>query len=179
MSIPIGSQAPDFALPGVDGRQCSLDTFAGKSAVVVLFWCNHCPYVIKYEERLLALCRDYADAGVGFVAINCNDPEANPADSFENMKGRARARGYSLPYLFDASQRSGRDYGATRTPEVFLLDADRTVVYHGRIDDNADDAAAVQRHDLREALSELLSGQTVSVPETGPIGCGIKWKDEG
>jgi peroxiredoxin len=176
MAISIGGKAPGFDLPGVDGKQYSLASFAGKPAVVVLFWCNHCPYVIMYEERLLALCRDYADRGVGFVAINCNDPATNPGDSFENMMGRAKARGYTFPYLFDEGQQSGRDYGATRTPEVFLLDADRTVAYHGRIDDCADDASAVQRNDLREALDEVLAGRTVAVPDTGPIGCGIKWK---
>ena len=175
MAVPIGTKAPDVDLPGVDGKQYSLGAFADKAAVAVLFWCNHCPYVVMYEDRILALCQDYTDRGVALIAINCNDPATNPGDSFENMKARAKARGYSFPYVFDQSQQSGRDYGATRTPEVFLLDADGRIVYHGRIDDSADDAAAVQRHDLREALDEALAGKTVTVSETGPIGCGIKW----
>lgn len=176
MALAIGSKAPDFDLPGVDGQRVSLSGLADKRAVVVIFSCNHCPYVVMYEDRMIQLQRDYADRGVTLVAINSNDPVSYPADSFENMKLRAQSKGYNFPYLWDESQEVALAYGATRTPEVFLVDSTGTIVYHGRIDDNADDPAAVQRHDLREALDALLEGRPITIVDTTPVGCTIKWR---
>ena len=179
MALSIGSKAPDFDLSGVDGRNYSLATFADKSARVVIFSCNHCPYVVMYEDRMIELARDYHDQGVAVIAINPNDPVSHPADSFENMKLRAQSKGFNFPYVWDETQQTAVAYGATRTPEVFVVDAGGTVVYHGRIDDNAEDAGAVERHDLREALDQLVAGRPIETPDTDPIGCSIKWKTGG
>ena len=179
MPLAIGEKAPDFDLPAVDGHNYSLSTFGDKDACVVIFSCNHCPIVVAYEDRMIQLAADYADKGVAVVAINANDPVSHPADSFDNMKLRAESKGFNFPYLWDESQNVAMAYGATRTPEVFVVDAGGTIVYHGRIDDNAEDAAAVGRHDLREALEQILAGKPVEVPDTAPIGCTIKWKAGG
>jgi peroxiredoxin len=179
MALATGERAPDFELPGTDGATYSLGGFAGSKAVVVIFSCNHCPYAVMYEDRMVELARDYADRGVAVVAINPNDATAYPADSFENMKLRAQTKGFPFAYLWDASQETAMGYGATRTPEVFVVDASRNIAYHGRIDDNAEKPDAVTRQDLRVALDELLAGGSVSVADTMPVGCGIKWKSGG
>jgi len=178
MAVPVGSKAPKFSLLGVDGETYSLCGFSDKKAVVVVFSCNHCPFVVMYEDRMIELYRDYAPRGVAMVAINPNDTDAYPADSYDNMKLRAETKGFEFAYVIDETQATARAYGATKTPEVFVVDADGTVVYHGRIDDNAEDASAVERQELREALDQLLAGQPIATPETTPIGCGIKWRPE-
>lgn len=176
MAISVGSKAPDFDLPAVDGQDYSLGSFSGKQAVVVIFSCNHCPYVVATEDRMIGLQADYADRGVQLVAINPNDEVQYPADSFEAMKTRAAEKGFNFPYLRDESQQVARAYGASVTPEVFLVDAGGTVVYHGRIDDNVMEPDSVGRHDLQEALDELLAGKEISLQETEPVGCSVKWK---
>ncbi|MCK4283460.1 MAG: thioredoxin family protein [Candidatus Brocadiae bacterium] len=174
-TIDVGKAGPSFNLKGVDGNHHSLDDCADKKAVAVVFTCNHCPTAVQYEDRLIQLQKDYADRGVLLVAINPNEDEGHPTDSYENMIRRAEEKGFNFPYLRDATQEVARAYGAVRTPHVFLLDQDRKVAYHGRIDDNADDPKAVGRHDLREALDEILAGKPVSVPSTVPVGCSVKW----
>jgi len=174
-TIDIGQPAPRFTLKGVDGKMTSLDDYADKAAVVVVFTCNHCPTAIQYEDRLIELQNDYADKGVQLIAINPNETDGHPTDSFEHMVERAAQKGFNFPYLRDETQDIARAYGAKRTPHVFLLDGDRTVVYEGRIDDNPDDPSAVGRHDLREAIDEVLAGKPVSVPNTKSIGCNVKW----
>lgn len=176
MSLSIGSSAPDFLLPGVDGETRSLASFADKPALVVIFSCNHCPYVVAYEERMIALQRDYADQGVQLVAINPNNEKTHPADSFDKMVERSKERNFNFPYLRDESQEVARAYGARFTPELFVFDKDRKLAYHGRIDDDHEDPNAVSRHDAREALDEILAGKPVSVTDTTPIGCTVKWK---
>ena len=176
MSLPIGGKAPDFDLPGTDGNNHSLQNFADKAATVIIFSCNHCPYVVMYEDRMIELQRDYADKDVAIIAINSNNPVSHPADSFDNMKVRAEEKGFNFPYVLDGTQQTAREYRATRTPEVFVVGPGGAVVYHGRIDDNAQDASAVERHDLREALDQLLAGEPIGMPDTAPIGCTIKWK---
>ena len=172
--LQIGASAIPFELPGVDGRRHSLDHFADKEAVVVVFTCNHCPYAQAWEDRLIQLQRDYMDRGVAFVAINANDPVKYPGDNFEAMQERARSREYPFPYLQDLPQTTARAYGATRTPDVFVFDRQRKLVYHGAPDDNSD-VDLVQQHYLRDALEAALAGRLAPISETPPVGCTIKW----
>jgi peroxiredoxin len=174
-TIDVGKPAPAFALKNVDGRTVALKDYADRKAVVVIFTCNHCPASIKAEDRLIQLQKDYAAKGVQLIAINSNEDKDHPTDSFDHMVRRAAEKGFNFPYLRDDTQDAARAYGALRTPHVFLLDAKRAVVYHGRIDDNLNDMKAVKRHDLREALDEALQGKKVSVPVTQPVGCNVKW----
>lgn len=176
MALSIGSRAPGFNLPGVDGRNHSLEEFKDRKAVVVVFSCNHCPYVKAYEDRIIAMQRAYADRGVAFVAISANDPVKYPDDSFENMVKRAKEKGYNFPYLYDATQEVARAYGAERTPEFFVLDSQGILRYHGRLDDNVEEPEKVKEHYLRDALNAVLAGEPVPTPETAPVGCTIKWK---
>ena len=173
--LAIGAKAPDFDLPGVDGKRYSLASFKDKKAVVVMFTCNHCPYVQAYEERLIAIQRDYADRGVVLAAINANETKNYPEDDFPKMVARAKAKGYNFPYLRDESQEVADSYGATYTPEVFLLDAARRLQYTGRIDDDVYHPGEVESHDLRDAIEAVLAGKKVAKPETHTIGCTIKW----
>jgi peroxiredoxin len=174
-TLRIGDAAPGFTLPGVDGRTHELADFADKSVFVVMFSCNHCPYVQAYEDRLIALQRDYGERGVQLVAINSNDDVAYPEDSFQNMAARAQAKGLNFPYLRDASQHVAEAYGATHTPQLFVFDRTRHLAYTGKIDDNWQDPHAVRRHFLRETLDALLRDETPAVSTTHAIGCTIKW----
>jgi peroxiredoxin len=174
-TIDIGKPAPAFGLKGVDGKSHSLSDYVGKNVVVVVFTCNHCPAAVKAEDRLIQLQKDYAKKGVQLVAINSNETDNHPTDSFEHMVKRAAEKGFNFPYLRDDTQDVARAYGALRTPHAFVLDKGRKVRYHGRVDDNIDDASAVKRHDLREAIDEVLTGKAVSVPITPPVGCNVKW----
>jgi len=173
-NLPIGAPVIPFDLPGVDGEQHSLDEFADKRALAVVFTCNHCPYAQGWEDRLIQLQRDYADRGVAFIAISANDPVKYPGDNFEAMRERARTHTYPYPYLQDLPQTTARAYGAERTPEVFLFDSARRLAYHGAPDDNAD-MDKVQQHYLRDAIEAVLAGRPVPKAETPPIGCTIKW----
>ena len=175
MTLALGTRAPSFSLPGVDGRTHSLDDYADAPALAVVWSCNHCPYVQAWEDRMMAVQRDYADRGFRLVAVNSNDTQRYPADSFEAMEQRARERGFNFDYLFDEDQSAARAYGPERTPEVFLLDRDRRLVYHGAIDDSYDEES-VSRHHLREALDALLAGQEPPVAETPAVGCSVKWR---
>jgi peroxiredoxin len=176
MALAIGDKAPDFNLPGVDGRNHSLAEFADKAALAVIWSCNHCPTVVAYEDRVVQIERDYAGKGVQVVAISSNDVKRYPADSLDNMVKRAKDKGFGFPYLYDESQQVARAYGPSVTPEVFLFDRGRKLVYHGRIDDNPDNPAAVRKQDLREALDELLAGKPITTAQTNPVGCSVKWK---
>jgi len=174
-TLQLGDQAPGFQLPGVDGQPHSLAEFADKPVLVVIFSCNHCPYVQAYEDRMIAIQRDYQQQGVQFVAINSNEDVNHPEDSFERMIERAKAKGYNFPYLRDASQTVAKAYGATHTPHLFVFDRDRRLGYTGKIDDNWQNAAAAKRHYLREALDALLKGTPPAEAHTHAIGCTIKW----
>jgi len=174
-TLALGAKAPEFRLKGVDGKMHSLPDYASKKAVVVVVSCNHCPTVVQYEDRMVAIQRDYADKGVQLITINGNETEGHPTDDFPHMVERAKEKGYNFPYLRDDTQEVVRGLGAVRTPEVFLFGPERTLAYHGRIDDNAADPSRVKRHDLREALDEVLAGKPVSVPNTTPVGCTVKW----
>ncbi|HID91192.1 TPA: thioredoxin family protein, partial [Candidatus Bathyarchaeota archaeon] len=172
-NLRIGGPAPGFRLPGVDGKDYSLDDFKDKKVIIVMFSCNHCPTVKAYESRFVELQRDYGDKGVALIAINPNDDKRYPEDSFENMKIRAKERGFNFPYLRDESQEVARAYGAERTPEVFVFDERRILRYHGRIDDNVYEPDQVRRSYLRDALDAILEGSEVPLEETEPVGCTI------
>ena len=174
--LQIDQRAPDFTLPGVDGKEYSLKAFEGKRVVVVMFTCNHCPYVQAYEDRLIELQHDYASRGVQLVAINANDAAGYPEDNFDNMVRRAQTKKFNFPYLRDETQRIARTYGAEYTPEVYVLNSDLKVRYIGRIDDNWQHPAKAKSHDLRNAVEAVLNGQPVENPITHAIGCTIKWK---
>ncbi len=174
--LEIGQRAPDFILPAADGKDYSLGSFKDKKVVVVMFTCNHCPYVQAYEPRLISLQRDYAERGVQLVAINANDSAGYPEDGYDNMIKRARDRQYNFPYLRDENQRVARSYGAEYTPEVFVLNAKLQVRYVGRVDDNWQHPDKAQSHDLRDAIEAVLNHRKVENPVTHAIGCTIKWK---
>ena len=175
MRLPIGEKAPDFSLPGVDGKTHSLQNFPDKPVLVVMFTCNHCPYVQAYEDRLIAIQNDYADRDVQLLAINANETRNYPEDDFPHMVERAKKKAYNFPYLRDENQSVAEAYGAHYTPEIFVLDRERRLRYIGRIDDNWQNPKAAKTHDLRNAIEALLSGRAVSQPETHAIGCTIKW----
>lgn len=175
MSIAISETAPPFDLPGVDGRSHSLEDYADARALVLVQSCNHCPYVQGWEGRLIAIQRDYAAQDVRIVAISSNDVASHPEDSFEQMEVRAREQGFNFDYLYDESQSIARALGSERTPEVFVFDGDRRLVYHGAIDDNRDETAATVPY-LRDALDAVLAGTTPAIADTPPVGCTVKWR---
>jgi peroxiredoxin len=175
-TLRIGDKAVPFNLPAVDGTDHSLSDYSDRNAVVVIFSCNHCPYVRAWEDRMIKIQDDFASRGVQLIAINANDAMKYPEDSFPKMKERAREKRFNFPYLRDESQEVARTYGAERTPEVFLFDKGETLRYHGVIDDNYDDPTAVKAKYLRDALEAVLSGTSPKTTETKPIGCSIKWK---
>jgi peroxiredoxin len=174
--MKLGDTAADFALKGVDGKTYSLKDFDGAKALVVIFSCNHCPYVKAYEPRMVELQREFAGKGARFVVINSNDAAQYPDDSYANMVARAKEQGYNFPYLQDETQQVARAYGATHTPHLFVFDARRALAYTGKIDDNWQDAGAVKQHFLRDALADLAEGKRPRLAETHAIGCTIKWK---
>ena len=175
-TLKIGSKIPYFKLKGVDEQEYSLDTFSDKHMLVIIFSCNHCPYVQAYEDRIKEIQREFNEKGLAVVAINSNDDSQYPDDSFENMKKRAREKQFNFPYLRDEDQSLAKTFDATHTPEIFLFDQERKLVYHGKIDDNWKDEKAVKSKYLRDAIIELLEGEEISAPETFSIGCTIKWK---
>lgn len=186
-TLPTGAPAPDFDLPGVDGRRYTLKDFASAKLLLIIFNTNHCPTAQFYEERIKKVGDDYRDKGLTLVAINPNDPLAvrpdelgytDLADGFEEMKIRARDRGYNYPYLHDGdTQATARAYGPTATPHAFLFDADRKLRYTGRIDDN-EKGDHIMAHDLRNAIDALLAGREPEVARTKANGCSLKWADK-
>jgi peroxiredoxin len=169
----IGAIAPEWEnLTGTDDKQHSLKDLADAKAVAVVFTCNTCPVAQAYEDRLVQLANDYQDKGVTFVAINVNNVEG---DKLPAMKERAEEKGFTFSYLYDPSQQIARDYGATVTPHVYLLDEQRKIVYEGAIDDNQD-ASAAKEHYLRDAIDATLAGQQPTVASTEQFGCGIKYE---
>ena len=174
-TLALGSKAPDFKLPGVDGKDYTLAGFKKAKALIVVFSCNHCPAAIGSEDRMIQLHKDYAPKGVDMVVINSNEDHNHPDDSFAKMKDRARAKAFPYPYLRDESQDAALAYGALRTPHFYLFDRERKLCYTGRMDDNPYDAAKAKQHDLRNALDAVLAGRKPPVELTNPIGCNVKW----
>jgi hypothetical protein len=177
MSLTLQERAPSFALPGVDGSEHTLESYDAADLLVLIQSCNHCPYVQAWEGRVKTIQSDYADRGVRIVAFNSNDPVRSPGDSFEEMVARARSESFNFDYLYDVDQSLARALGAERTPEVFVFDRDRQLVYHGAIDDSRDDRA-VSRHYLRDALDATLAGAAPPLTDTTPVGCTIKWHEQ-
>lgn len=174
--LRIGDKAIPFALPGVDGREHALADYTDKAVVAVLFSCNHCPYVLAWEDRIIQIQADYAAKGVQLIAIGANDAQKYPADSFQKMKEHAHEKQFNFPYLRDETQEVARFYGAERTPEFFVFDQQGILRYHGAPDDNYDHPNAVKKAYLRDALEAILAGETPAIAETPPVGCTIKWK---
>lgn len=176
MSLQINEACPAFDLPGTDDKTHSLDSFKDADLLVVVVSCNHCPYVIAYEERMVALARELAPKKVAWLAVNANDATRYPDDGMQPMKARARERGFPFPYVRDDSQAFVRALGARFTPETFVFDRERKLRYHGRIDDNHRDPSRVTSRDLKNALDALLEGKAPPVAETTAFGCSVKWK---
>lgn len=172
----IGDKASDFELKNIDGKMVSLADFEDVKGYIVTFTCNHCPYAVMYEDRLIELHNKYASKGYPVIAINPNDPEVQPADSYDEMKVRAEEKGFPFVYLFDEGQKVYPKYGATKTPHVFLLDKSMTVKYIGAIDDSPRDPAGVQEKYLENAIASLEAGGNPSPATTKAIGCSIKTK---
>jgi peroxiredoxin len=174
MTLALGSEAPDFRLTGVDGREHTLESYGESELLALIQACNHCPYVLAWEGRMIALQRTYGERGLRIVTVNSNDADRFPEDSFERMVEHASQRGLPFDYLHDRTQTLARALGSERTPEVFLFDRDRRLVYHGAIDDNRDDSA-VQLSYVRDAIDALLGGEAPPIAETAPVGCSVKW----
>lgn len=175
-NLDIGDEAIPLELTGVDEETRSLSDYEEKTAVAVVFTCNHCPYARAWEDRIVSIQRDYSDSGLQVLAINANDAQKYPDDGFPQMQQRAEEKGFNFPYLHDESQEVATAYGAERTPEVFLFDGDEKLAYHGAVDDNYDDPDAVQEAYLRDAIEAVLAGEEPPTSQTSPVGCSIKWK---
>jgi peroxiredoxin len=177
--LPLGTEAPPFSLPAanpaVAGPTVSLDDVAADGPAVVVFTCNHCPYAVSVESRLIEQARGWQGAGVGVVAISSNDADAYPDDSFEKMAERAAEKDFPFPYLYDESQETARAYDAACTPDFYLFDADRRLVYRGRLDDGRPGQDPTTT-DLDDAVRQLVEGGAVAVEQVPSIGCNIKWK---
>lgn len=167
---------PKFTLLGIDGLQHSRKEYEGSKALLVMFICNHCPYVKAIEERLIALGQFMKEKGLKMVAICANDAENYPDDSFENLKKRAIEKNYPFPYLYDETQKVAQTFGAVCTPDFFLFDADLKLAYRGRLDDSWKDPALVTQQELKKAVENLLQGKPISENQTPSMGCNIKWK---
>jgi peroxiredoxin len=175
--LPLGTRAPDFRLPDLDGRIVARDDLADRPALLVMFISNHCPYVRHVATEIARLGREYQPKGVAVVAINANDVEAYPDDSPARMAEFAAANGFSFPYLYDASQAVAAAYHAACTPDFFLFDADRRLVYRGQLDGaRPSNEVPVDGRDLRAALDALLAGGVISATQIPSLGCNIKWR---
>jgi peroxiredoxin len=178
LALATGDAIPstETKLENVDGKKLSIAEVAGEKGKLVIFTCNHCPYVKAWEDRIAALGNEYSKKGIGVIAINSNDPAKNPEDGLEGMKERAEDKKLGFPYAVDADSSVAKAFGATKTPEVFLFDATGKLAYHGAVDDNSGDATAVKDHYLKNALEAVVNGKPVEVAETKALGCGIKFR---
>lgn len=175
--VPLGTPVPNFTLPSTDNKTYSLESFKDKKVLVVIFMCNHCPYVKAVLRRLINLQNDYAEQSVQLVGINVNDLEKYPEDSPAHMKKLAERKQLPFPYLFDASQESAKAYNAVCTPDIYVYGEERTLLYRGRVDDNWQHPDQITRHDLKDAIEAILAGQEVNPDQVSSMGCSIKWKE--
>lgn len=176
MKLQIGSKLPKFKLKGVDEIYYSDSDFSNYKILVIMFTCNHCPYVQAYEERLINLQKDYLDKEVKFVAINSNDDIEYPEDNFTAMVNRSKVKGYNFPYLRDDTQNTAKDFGASYTPEIFVFNSKKELQYNGRIDDNWQEADKATKHNLKDAINSILNNIEIDRKNTQAIGCTVKWK---
>jgi len=175
--LPLGSPAPDFFLPNVDGQKLSLSDFQGKTGLLVVFMCNHCPFVIHLRSHLAQFAKDYTEKGLAIVGISSNDVAEYPQDGPEPMKAEHASAGYVFPYLHDATQEVAKAYRAACTPDFFLFDRDHKLVYRGQFDDSRPKTTiAITGADLRAACDALLAGLPIVADQKPSIGCNIKWK---
>ncbi len=174
--LPLGTVAPSFSLPSTSGRTVTLSEYAGKPALLLVFMCNHCPFVKHLAGALAQLARDYQPRGLAMVGISSNDVAAYPADSLENMRLEAQQRGYTFEYVYDATQAVAKAYRAACTPDFFLFDGQRKLVYRGQFDSSRpDNGQPVTGADLRGAIEAVLCGKSVSTEQRPSLGCNIKW----
>jgi peroxiredoxin len=178
--VALGKQAPDFHLPDViSGQTVSLESFAAKSGLLVMFICRHCPYVKHVQSELARIGKDYQSHDIGIVAISSNDIAQQPDDAPKSLKSMAQELGFTFPFCYDESQAVAKAYGASCTPDFFLFDGNRKLVYRGQLDDSRpSNGLPVTGRDLRAALDALLAGQPVSQEQRASLGCNIKWKPE-
>ncbi len=174
--LKIGTKAIDFNLKGVDEKYYSLDSFKDKKVLLIIFSCNHCPYVKAVEDRLNQIAKDYYQKSFGMIAINPNDDQSYPEDSMDEMKKRSIDKGFVFPYVRDDTQETARAYGAVCTPDIYLYDDNRILRYRGRIDDSWKDETQVTRKELRMAIDALLDNKPIDFDTIPPMGCSIKWK---
>ena len=179
-ALEIGAKAPatDVKMKGVDGKEVSIKDVMGAKGTLVVFTCNACPYAKGWETRIVDLGNAYAAKGIGMIAINANDPKVVADDGYDQMVTRAKERGMKYPYVMDATSEVAKAFGAARTPEAFLFDAQGKLVYHGAVDDNVESAEKVTKNYLKDALDSVVAGKEVSVKETKAVGCGIKWHQQ-
>jgi len=176
--LPLGTPAPPFSLRDVvSGHTCSLSMFAGKAALLIMFICRHCPYVVHVEREIAKVGQDYADSRLGMVAISSNDPEQYPDDAPKQLKSMARRLAFRFPFCFDETQEVAKAYKAACTPDFYLFDAQRRLVYRGQLDDSRPgNNKPVNGRDLRAAIDAVLAGKPVDRNQRASIGCSIKWK---
>ncbi len=179
-AFTIGQPAPqqDVRMKGVSGTDISIAEAAGAKGTLVIFTCNHCPWVKMWQTRIAAIGNAAVKRGVGVIAVNANDPAAYPEDGMTEMKARAKKLGFKFPYVVDETSDVARAFGATHTPEAYLLDAQGNLIYHGGVDDNARDEKAVKQPWLRDAVDALVGGKAVPLAETKALGCGIKLREK-
>jgi peroxiredoxin len=173
---PLGTPAHDFSLEGIDSKTHSLKSYSEKEIIVIIFMCNHCPYVKAVLKRIIALQNEFIDRGVQFIGINSNDATCYPDDSLKNMKIIAKENDFSFPYLIDPSQKVAKSYDAVCTPDLYVYGKNRKLVYRGRIDDNWEDSEKVTQQDLKLALENILSWEVITSKQIPSMGCSIKWK---
>lgn len=175
--LELGTSAPDFSLTNIDGQTVSLADFSDSKALLIIFMCNHCPFVKHVADELAAIGKDYQPKGLGMVGISSNDIEKYPDDNMEAMQAEAAARGYTFPYLLDESQEVAKNYRAACTPDFYLFDADHKLVYRGQLDDSRPNSdIPVTGSDLRAAIETILAGDPIAEEQVPSIGCNIKWK---
>lgn len=177
-TLPTAAKAPDFDLPGHDGRNHGLKDVKGPKGTLIFFTCNHCPYVVGSEDRMVALLDALKPKSVAMVAIHSNETKDHPTDGFDHVKQRMVEKGFGWLSLRDESQLVARTYGAERTPHYFLFGADDRLVYSGRMDNSPRDASKAQTHELRDAVEDMLAGRPARLDRTDSIGCNVKWWDK-
>jgi peroxiredoxin len=177
-TLPTGSTAPDFSLPGSDGKVHDFASVRGANGTLLFFTCNHCPYVVGSEARMKELFDEVSAKGISMVAIHSNETKDHPTDAFPFVLERMKEMGFRWLSLDDSEQFTARAYGAQRTPHYFLFDKDGRLAYSGRMDNSPRDASKAETHELRDAIDDLVAGRPVRLPETEAIGCNVKWWDK-